>query len=264
MARGIKTLELTERDIYILFLLDKFRVLDSKSLSILADFTSEQYASTRLQKLARYGYIKREKIVSYLPFIHYLTVTGSDVINDVKKRQIKPKLATLEHELIVGKVASYLYIQTGIQPQNIITDRDLRIYERQVNDIRVMDRKGDLLYFDTVTDERILIEIELTFKGKSRTKENILKNKRISDKQIWFIPKGKKGIEKVLINEGISKENIFFLEELTLDRPLEKRIIDKNIEKYDINQIIKSYFSSNKINSEQNKTSLLDRYSKFT
>ena len=53
MGRGIKTVELNERDLFSLFLLNKFRVLDAKSLAILGGFPSESYCSTRLQKLAR-------------------------------------------------------------------------------------------------------------------------------------------------------------------------------------------------------------------
>ena len=67
MARGIKTIELNDRDIFVLFLLDKFRVLDGKSLTILAGFPSESYCSTRLQKLAKYGYIKRENWLQICP-----------------------------------------------------------------------------------------------------------------------------------------------------------------------------------------------------
>lgn len=73
MARGIKTIELNERDIFVLFLLDKFRVLDVKSLTVLAGFSSVNYADIRLLKLAKYGYIKREKLVSNLPVVHWLT-----------------------------------------------------------------------------------------------------------------------------------------------------------------------------------------------
>ena len=73
MARGIKELVLNDRDRFVLFLLDKFRVLDVKSLTVLAGFSSVNYADIRLLKLAKYGYIKREKLVSNLPIVHWLT-----------------------------------------------------------------------------------------------------------------------------------------------------------------------------------------------
>ena len=41
MARGIKELVLNDRDRFVLFLLDKFRVLDVKSLTVLAGFMIE-------------------------------------------------------------------------------------------------------------------------------------------------------------------------------------------------------------------------------
>ena len=54
MARGIKELVLNDRDRFVLFLLDKFRVLDVKSLTVLASFSSVNYADIRLLKLAKY------------------------------------------------------------------------------------------------------------------------------------------------------------------------------------------------------------------
>ncbi len=183
MARGIKAVELNKRDKFVLFLLDKFRVLDTKSISILADFPSESYCSTRLQKLARYGYINREKLVNTLPLVHWLTQKGNDEIND-KRTKHKPRLATLEHELIIGHVACFLHLHYGAQPKKIITDRELRQYEREVNDVRVMEHKGDLLFFDPQSGSKIVNEIELTFKGKSRTIQNIRKNARFSDSQV--------------------------------------------------------------------------------
>lgn len=76
MARGIKELVLNDRDRFVLFLLDKFRVLDVKSLTVLASFSSVNYADIRLLKLAKYGFIKREKLVSELPIVHWLTKKG--------------------------------------------------------------------------------------------------------------------------------------------------------------------------------------------
>ena len=53
MARGIQELVLNDRDRFVLFLLDKFRVLDVKSLTVLAGFSSVNYADIRLLKLAK-------------------------------------------------------------------------------------------------------------------------------------------------------------------------------------------------------------------
>ena len=241
MARGIKAVELNKRDKFVLFLLDKFRVLDTKSISILADFTSESYCSTRLQKLARYGYINREKLVNTLPLIHWLTQKGNDEIND-KRTKHKPRLATLEHELIIGHVACFLYLHYGAQPKKIITDRELRQYEREVNDVRVMEHKGDLLFFDPQSGSKIVNEIELTFKGKSRTIQNIRKNARFSDKQLWFIRKTMRGLENTLISQGISKGQIVYLDTLDLERRLDECSIDMDIAGYSSRDNIASYF----------------------
>lgn len=241
MARGIKAVELNKRDKFVLFLLDKFRVLDTKSISILADFPSESYCSTRLQKLARYGYINREKLVNTLPLVHWLTQKGNDEIND-KRTKHKPRLATLEHELIIGHVACFLHLHYGAQPKKIITDRELRQYEREVNDVRVMEHKGDLLFFDPQSGSKIVNEIELTFKGKSRTIQNIRKNARFSDRQLWFIRKTMRGLENTLISQGVSKGQIVYLDTLDLERRLDDCIIDMDIAGYSSRDNIASYF----------------------
>ena len=241
MARGIKTVELTERDLFVLFLLDKFRVLDGKSLTILAGFPSESYCSTRLQKLAKFGYIKREKLVSSLPLVHYLTVKGNDEIND-KRTKHQPRLATLEHELYIGQVASYLWLTKGVQPKNIITDRELRQYERQENDVRVMEHKGDLLFFDA-DGTKTVVEIELSFKGKSRTVKNVRKNSSFLDRQLWFIRKSMRGLEKVLLEEGLKQSDIFYLESLDLDRLQTDRELDRELTGYSAIESIRNLFN---------------------
>lgn len=238
MARGIKTIELNERDIFVLFLLDKFRILDGKSLTILAGFPSESYCSTRLQKLAKYGYIKREKLATNLPLVHYLTVKGNDEINN-KRTKHKPKLATLEHELAIGLVASYLWLTQGVQPKTIITDRELRQYEREAHDVRVMEHKGDLLFFDPQRGTKTVVEVELSYKGKSRTIKTIRNNEKFIDRQLWYIRKSMRGLEKVLLDEGIEKANIIYLEGLEMDIEATERVLDRDIAGYSPNEAIK-------------------------
>lgn len=241
MARGIKTVELNERDLFVLFLLNKFRVLDTKSLTILAGFPSESYCATRLQKLAKFGYIKREKLVSSFPLVHYLTVKGNDEIND-KRTKHQPRLATLEHELYVGQVASYLWLTQGIQPKNIITDRELRQYERQENDVRVMEHRGDLLFFDGAGTKTV-VEIELSFKGKGRTIKNIRKNSSFLDRQLWFIRKSMRGLEKVLLDEGLKQSDIVHLESLDLDSLQTDRELDRDLAGYSAIESIRTLFN---------------------
>lgn len=238
MARGIKTIELNERDIFVLFLLDKFRVLDGKSLTILAGFPSESYCSTRLQKLAKYGYIKREKLAMNLPLVHYLTVKGNDEIN-AKRTKHKPKLATLEHELAIGLVASYLWLTQGVQPKEIITDRELRKYEHEEHDKRVMEHKGDLLFFDPQRGTKTVVEVELSYKGKSRTIKTIRNNQKFIDIQLWFIRKSMRGLEKVLLGEGIEKANIYYLEGLEMDIEAIENELERDIAGYSPNEDIR-------------------------
>lgn len=255
MVRGLKEIELNDRDRFVLYLLDKFRVLDAKSVVVMASFSSESYAAIRLQKLARYGYIKRERIVTSLPLVHYLTSKGNDEINDIRRRQIKPRIGTLEHELAVGRVASYLTLNKGIEPISMITDRDMRAYESQINDNRVMSRKGDIVFLCPKTNKKVLVEVELTFKGVSRTKENIRKNKRISDEQLWFYPKHKKVLEKVLKEQNI--DNRFYLEDLSIIPA--NQMIDYLFQDIDRFENIESYFINNFI-EQQGEGGVLDKW----
>jgi len=245
MARGIKELVLNDRDRFVLFLLDKFRVL--------AGFSSINYSDIRLLKLAKYGYIKREKLVNTLPLVHWLTKKGYFEIHDEDKRIAKPVLATLEHEILIGRVASHLVLKNGVEVNQMITDRDLRVYQGKGKDNRIMKRKSDLLYIEPATNKKIAVEIELNYKGKSRTEQNYKNNQRFSDKQIWFISKRKKVLMNQLEELGA---DIFYIDDLEIE-PIEHET-DYNIELSQV-ELIKQYFAGGTLNFEK-KGSLLDKW----
>lgn len=240
-GRGIRRVEIGERDRFILYLLDKFRVLDSKSLSVLGGF-SESYGVVRLRKLADYGYLKREKLVGELPLVNWLTVKGYECLRDEKKRIGKPRLGTIEHEIKVGQVAAYLVEKKGLEPNQLITDRDLRIHQGKSKDNRIMERKADLLFLDPQSGKKIAVEVELTYKGETRTVENIKRNRGFSDEQYWFIPKARKGLESVLLANGCQVDY------------LEKIDIEGNKKERDFTLIeppIKRFFAGGKIVEEE-------------
>lgn len=242
MGRGIKTVELNERDLFSLFLLNKFRVLDAKSLAILGGFPSESYCSTRLQKLARYGYIKREKAATTLPLIHYLTTKGNDEVSD-RRTKHKPTLTTLEKELAVGQVASFLCLKKGIQPKDFITDRELRQYERQLYDVRAMEHKGNLLFVESQSGDKVVVEVELTFKGRDRTVKNIQNNRKHSDRQLWFIKKSMRGLRNLLLEEGINEADIFYIDNLEFEGKFPEEAINKDISEYSFIENIQSFYN---------------------
>ena len=242
MGRGIKTVELNERDLFSLFLLNKFRVLDAKSLAILGGFPSESYCSTRLQKLARYGYIKREKAATTLPLIHYLTTKGNDEVSD-RRTKHKPTLTTLEKELAVGQVASFLCLKKGIQPKDVITDRELRQYERQLYDVRAMEHKGNLLFVESQSGDKVVVEVELTFKGRNRTVKNIQNNRKYSDRQLWFIKKSMRGLRNLLLEEGINEADIFYIDNLEFEGKFPEEAINKDISEYSFIENIQSFYN---------------------
>ena len=242
MGRGIKTVELNERDLFSSFLLNKFRVLDAKSLAILGGFPSESYCSTRLQKLARYGYIKREKAATTLPLIHYLTTKGNDEVSD-RRTKHKPTLTTLEKELAVGQVASFLCLKKGIQPKDVITDRELRQYERQLYDVRAMEHKGNLLFVESQSGDKVVVEVELTFKGRDRTVKNIQNNRKHSDRQLWFIKKSMRGLRNLLLEEGINEADIFYIDNLEFEGKFPEEAINKDISEYSFIENIQSFYN---------------------
>lgn len=242
MGRGIKIVELNERDLFSLFLLNKFRVLDAKSLAILGGFPSESYCSTRLQKLARYGYIKREKAATTLPLIHYLTTKGNDEVSD-RRTKHKPTLTTLEKELAVGQVASFLCLKKGIQPKDVITDRELRQYERQLYDVRAMEHKGNLLFVESQSGDKVVVEVELTFKGRDRTVKNIQNNRKHSDRQLWFIKKSMRGLRNLLLEEGINEADIFYIDNLEFEGKFPEEAINKDISEYSFIENIQSFYN---------------------
>ena len=242
MGRGIKTVELNERDLFSLFLLNKFRVLDAKSLAILGGFPSESYCSTRLQKLAKYGYIKREKVATTLPLIHYLTTKGNDEVSN-RRTKHKPTITTLKKELAVGQVASFLCLKKAIQPRDVITDRELRQYERQLYDVRAMEHKGNLLFVESQSGDRIVVEVELTFKGRDRTVKNIHNNRNHSDRQLWFIKKSMRGLRDLLLEEGINEADIFYIDKLEFEEKFPEEAINKDISEYSFVENIQSFYN---------------------
>ena len=244
---------LNDRDRFVLFLLDKFRVLDVKSLTVLAGFSSINYSDIRLLNLAKSGYIKRDKLASNLPIVHWLTKKGYFEIKDEDKRIAKPVLATLEHEILIGRVASHLVLKNGVAVNQMITDRDLRVYQGKGKDNRIMKRKSDLLYIEQATNKRIAVEIELNYKGRTRTEENYKNNQRFSDKQLWFISKRKKVLMNQLQELGA---DILYIEDLEME-PIEHKT-DYNIELSQV-ELIKQYFAGGTLNFEK-KGSLLDKW----
>ena len=85
-----------------------------------------------------------------------------------------------------------------------------------------MKRKSDLLYIEPATNKRIAVEIELNYKGKSRTEQNYKNNQRFSDKQIWFIGKRKKVLMNQLEELGA---DIFYIDDSRSNRLSMKRTI---------------------------------------
>ena len=150
-------------------------------------------------------------------------------------------------------MASHLGLKNGVAVNQMITDRDLRVYQGKGKDNRIMKRKSDLLYIEQATNKRIAVEIELNYKGRTRTEENYKNNQRFSDKQLWFISKRKKVLMNQLQELGA---DILYIEDLEIE-PIEHKT-DYNIELSQV-ELIKQYFAGGTLNFEK-KGSLLDKW----
>lgn len=188
----------TDRDVKIFELLNKFRVLDAKLIQQLASFSELKHTQRRLSQLTDSDYIGRERDGNTTPYIYFLRQKGMRILNEKSGRNERPYLirnfskSSLEHELLVAEI-SYLILQQNkdLNINDIQTDRDLRkqgYNPDEVGDIRIFKYK-------------VNIEIENTQKTFKRYPSKFAMNEN-GFGQVWIL-NGFKTLKRKL-NEHIN------------------------------------------------------------
>lgn len=189
-------LDLTERDLIVLEVVQKFRAIQSRHIAILCGFTSQSYVEKRLLKLTKFRYLNRARNLAGFPYVYSLGVNGKYELGFLGKVP-KPSEGIIRHELGVAEIACYLKIAKNIDFEQMMTDRDFRLYDtkKQTKDEynplfeSGIDHLPDLAYVDG--EKLNVVEYERTLKTKERLQSNILQNdlKDCTKNQLWVVPR---------------------------------------------------------------------------
>ena len=99
------------------------------------------------------------------------------------------------------------------------------------------------MFVESQSGDRVVVEVELTFKGRDRTVKNIQNNRNHSDRQLWFIKKSMRGLRDLLLEEGINEADIFYIDKLEFEEKFPEEAINKDISEYSFVENIQSFYN---------------------
>lgn len=176
--------ELTEREYYVLQVIDRYRILWALDIAWLCGFTDESYCRKVLMRLIRFGFVQTTKDWNNHN-CYYLTATG---IREIGKSSREYEVSyTTNHSLLCGRAASWLHAVNGVDAMDMLTDTELKMI------LRNADHRPDLVMGDTA------YEIELNHKSLDRLQTNMLSNEKLFGHQIWLVPDNKQYIRNNLL-----------------------------------------------------------------
>lgn len=194
-------IELTEKDVMIFHVINRWRVAQLKHIKSFLGFGSDEYLKRRLRNLSTNNYIKRSRKHIRESYVYELGELGKEVLDITKAGQVSS--GTLDHELGVLTCACFFreyFSEASLDYHSMITDRDFRSYEYSKNatsyGYKKMTRKGDLTF--KVGDKWWIVEYEKEKKSFQRIQENVTANKNRAYGQIWVYPKLRTSIAKGL------------------------------------------------------------------
>lgn len=194
-------LELTERDLMMLEVVNRWRIAQPKHFCSLLGFPSIEYVRKRIRKLELNGYLKRDLRQGREAQIYSLGTKGKEVLEISGLGKVSD--ATVRHELGVLTCTCFLreyFSEAKLDYHSIITDRDFRTYEYKKNNYggyKKMTRKGDLTF--KVGNDWWIVEYEKEKKEAFRVQTNVSANKNRAYGQIWIYPKMKSLIYNRLV-----------------------------------------------------------------
>ena len=206
-----KIISLSEREKKMMEVIDKLRIARSEDLAWLCGYSDFSYCRKCLRKLEVNGFVniasdrKGKKC-------YYLSGKGLNEIGKMNSHVYEISYNT-NHELLVGRVCSYLKIVEGKNIDDMITDLMMK------NMFKRKEHRPDLII------DNVCYEVELNHKKIEKWEKNILSNERF-DRQVWIVPDDKRNIAKNLV--AIAKRVAVDIEILYLS--VIKRIVsDANI-----------------------------------
>lgn len=184
---------------YILYLLDKYKLMNLRQITILSGARDDSVVRKKLNSLIKEGFIVGEtygKRKVYAVTQRGLNYIGSD------SRLYEIKGYSTEHTLQIVYVACYLYLHYLLSNEDMRTDREFG---------RRLSHKPDLIFGASC------VEIELNAKENTRFLKNIRLNSEEFVVQFWVIPVRLRRLEKVINNYSIklgTYSKVLFLEDV--------------------------------------------------
>lgn len=174
-------IRLTERDIYIIKSIQKWRFLLSRQIRVLCGFTGQRACDRRLRKLIESGYIERKYMIVGLPRLYMVTRKAVQAFG-LTYYTPNIRIEQVRHDTFVIDTAIYL-IHKGIDSASIITERELK---HEAGFGSTNKHFPDFVY--TKDNQSFCVEIELSAKKLTTLERNMKNNYKAFDFQLWFVP----------------------------------------------------------------------------
>lgn len=231
-------MKLTERDLLIFKMIDKFRVLNSELICFYCGFTSYVSVIRRLRMLSNTNYLTRYRQDMNHEYVYALTQKSINLICEPKKSKTnkliyrKPSkivVSHIYHEIIIARIVKKILEQNDIVIDDIELDREIRPKEyKYTKKIHIPDIR--IKKFNTI------IEVELNYKKKTDLFKNISDNHLFY--QLWIVPKEKhtliKRIKDQAQYENNTTINVITIEEIDsflFDlQSMKKQLLEENVE----------------------------------
>ena len=198
-------IRLTERDEKIIKELDRWRVIQSKHIKHLTEFSGQRACERRLRKLIEAGYIKRERILYGVAGLYSNTNKAKLIVAGLNTNQ-KIRVEQIQHDIAVLDTAIYFNQKHGIQFSQMTTEIELHRRDGFGN----RKHRPDFV-ITTAGAKTICVEVELSLKSKDRFLANIQNNFLDYDKQVWIVIDENTKVADILRDNIIQYPNIKIL-----------------------------------------------------
>lgn len=188
-------MRLTNRDLFLFRVIEKFRVIDVDTAHLFCGFSNIKATARRLKMLEDKKYLRHTQIINSPFSKHYylLTQKAMDILFPSKEklskkgyiytRHIKPPMITvsnIEHEIACTHMAyKVLSENSELSLDDILSDRDR---QKGFHKNKFVSHQCDI----EIPKYRIRIEIEITRKNSARLYRNIVINDT-NYVQIWVV-----------------------------------------------------------------------------
>jgi len=177
-------MELTDRDYYLLKVVNKFRFCLGRHIRVLVGFSGARATDRRLRVLIEAGYLERKKYMYGVSYLYTLTHKGR-ILLGANKREDKIRIDRIAHDIYVLEAVIYFIGKYSLSLSDVESEKELHIKDG----FGTRQHHPDFVF--THKDERYAVEVELNPKTKSKMEQNIKDNYLNFDKQIWITDNSK-------------------------------------------------------------------------